>query len=79
MNRATDPLYPGRKLPDEQRTAFGLGWEYARRGWSPDICPLKDSSDICDFLDGYTHFVCNDPKVSAAMIGRGVPVLMPAG
>jgi hypothetical protein len=36
----TDPPYPGRILRDEDRSPLGLGWEYARRGWRKDRCPL---------------------------------------
>ena len=79
MRTAADEPYPGRMIADEERTAFGLGWEYARRGWSPDQCPLVAPAKICDFLAGYQQFKCQDPKVSAAMLGRGVPATLPLG
>jgi len=68
----TQKLYPGRLIRDSERTAFGLGWEYARRRWYVDHCPLKAAADLSDFMDGYHDFRCSDPKVDEPMLTRGV-------
>ncbi len=78
MNRATDPLYPGRLIPDEQRSPFGLGWEWARRRWClTKPLPFGNVEKRREFIHGYNAFQSSDPKVDEAMLSRGVPVEMP--
>jgi hypothetical protein len=48
-------------LKDRERSAFGLGWEYARRGKLIDDCPLEPNSlHAQQFRDGFLAFR-NDP------------------
>jgi len=43
-------------LEDSERSAFGLGWEYRRRGWLADDQPFEDGSrQARQFLEGWFH------------------------
>jgi len=66
-----DDDYPGRTIPDEERSPRGLGWEYARRKWDRSRCPLKGVEDRHEFAHGYDNFVCTDKRVNEAML-RGI-------
>ena len=46
MTEVPPDMYPGLTIRDEDRSAFGLDWEYHRRGWSPDNCPLRGRSAL---------------------------------
>ena len=65
---------PGRKLTDAERSPRGLGWEYARRKWNRDRCPLKGVEARREFAYGYDHYICSNPDVDRAMLTRGVPM-----
>lgn len=61
--------YPGAFIADENRTPFGLGWEYRRRDWDSSKCPFPPESDESQaFLCGYKSFRCSDRKVDDAML-----------
>ncbi len=65
---STEERYPGRYLKDEDRSAYGLGWEYRRRGLPADDCPFKDEKRINEFMAGYRVFQCSDDKCTKAML-----------
>lgn len=66
-----DDEYPGRTIADQDRSPRGLGWEYARRGWDCDRCPYSDPEWTREFMYGFDHYICSDPKVDEAML-RGL-------
>lgn len=68
--------YPGRMIPDSERTPRGLGWEHRRRGWRM-ACPFSSDDDRKDYARGYREFRCGDDKVNHAMLERGVPIEKP--
>lgn len=62
---------PGVMVKDEERTPFGLGWEFRRRGLKPKNCPFKDQESVRKFNEGYQKFICSDYQVNKAML-RGL-------
>ena len=66
--------YPGRQLTDAERSPRGLGWEYARRKWGRERCPLKGVEARREFAYGFDQYVCEEPKIEDAMLNRGVPM-----
>lgn len=73
----TDDKHPGRFLRDNERTAFGLGWEHKRLG--THIPPKTISRTLWanrewlnEFMEGFDSFICSDKQVNEAMLNRGV-------
>jgi len=66
-----DEGYPGRTIKDQDRSPFGLGWEYRRRGWTQDRCPLPPGDRREDFRHGHEAFRCSDRRANQAML-RGI-------
>ena len=69
MKRGTD--LPGRMIGDSERCAFGLGWEYRRRAWPPELAEAMPPWREAAFLAGYESFCCKHAEVNNAMM-RGV-------
>lgn len=65
---------PGRTMTDSERSPFGLGWEYARRKWNRERCPLKGTEAWFKFACGYDQYVCSHRDVDKAMLTQGVPM-----
>lgn len=76
-NQPADDDYPGRQISDEDRSPLGLGWEYRRRGWSQDLCPLTGKENRLLFAQGFHSYVCSNPRSNAAMLTKGVPLPVP--
>ena len=68
--------YPGRTIPDERRTSYGLGWEHRRRGWSIHGNEFSIAEDQRMYELGYAEFHCSDPHTNHAMLTRGVKVTL---
>ena len=62
--------YPGRQIRDEDRTAYGLGWEHKRRGLKPETGRMQDR----DYMLGWGDFHCSDEKTNRAMLKKGVSI-----
>lgn len=61
---------PGRVIPDSERSAFGLGWEYRRRGLDQGRCPLLGAVLRKAFSDGHNAFVSSGTETNNAMLGK---------
>jgi hypothetical protein len=49
-------------LKDAERSPFGLGWEYHRRGEEMGNCPFDDLKSIRMFEKGFKQFRSTKPR-----------------
>lgn len=49
-------------LKDSERTRFGLGWEYVRRGHPINQNPFRTKYAREQFESGYRSFKCSKPE-----------------
>ena len=63
----TEPI-PGRIVEDKDRSPYGLGWEYHRRGWRSEPPEFLEPRHHEEFRRGYDAQCCSDAAVDKAML-----------